>query len=1196
MGVNTKIGNMGSFTAKILFKADEAYVAEPSKQMFDFFGTTADSYKKGIIARIRNDIGEKSADMIINMLRSKSENGEDFRLVYPSKRADGSECIIQLDAYAGEKCDSGIIYNCICMDISEMVKAQESVKKLAEENTALMEDSPIGLGVYHIRGNSFELVYTNREYYAVHCGSREYWDSFKGKDAINRIVEEDRQFVFDEWKKTLDDPKGHVYNACYRCVGEDGKIHWIRLLARMSDAIHDGVRICYASYLNIDKEKQAEEKAAHYNKEIIDTINHLPMVSLLCVIKPGGIIKIESFSDDFCKMVGCTQENIWNLYTEDAYFPVHPDDREGLRLFFEKKAGNIDKWNSFDDNFTYRIITKSGIYKWVSVKFSVFNVGDKKYNYVVYTDIDDLKKQEQLHERQYISAQSYLDSISDTFIATMRVNLSQNKVEMINGTDPLIKNQGTPSYDDVFERVLLSLPRLKDREAFKKAFAKEHLLRGYDEGKNIVSTDYLVKSDDCRAMWVRCTMTITKKPGTSDIIAFSAVSDINRNKVIEMIMSNIITTQYDFISVIDANLNSIELISVNYQSTYADEVHGGDDYDAIMHAYIEKNVVPEERNACIEFMTLSNVIKNLESNGRCTASFNVNEAGINRNKRLDYAYIDRESRLITLIRTDYTQMQKQQLEQEDKLRSALNAARQASVAKSEFLSRMSHEIRTPMNAIIGLDTIALQEKGLSSSMEDHLKKIGISARFLLSLINDILDMSRIESGKMLLSNKEFDFRRLIDNINAILYAQCMENGIDYECVIKGYTEESYVGDELKLQQVILNILGNSVKFTPAGGKIHFMIEQISHDRERARLRFTMADTGKGIDEKFMPHIFDTFSQEDCSRTTTYGGTGLGLAICKNLINLMDGSIDVHSIKGMGTDFNVEVSLGLSDRTKNWNKSISSVNVCELKTLIVDDDVIVCRHTEIVLAQAGIKAEWVESGMSAVEKVTLRHAQKNDYNLILIDWKMPDMDGIETARRIRKIVGRDVTIVILTAYDWSEIELKAREAGVDSFIRKPVFVSSVLQAYDETMSKNINANGIVPSGYNFSGKKVLLVEDNLINLEIAESLLRMVGFSVDTAVNGIEAIRKYTDSKDNEYSAILMDIRMPLMDGLEASKVIRLVKKADAGTVPIIALSANAFEEDIHKSLSCGMNAHLTKPIEADKMYETLDRLIRDRKM
>jgi len=1174
-----------SFTCKVLVKEDDAFFVEPSRQMFDFFGTNEDSYANGFLTRIRTDIGDISADALSNVLFDKAAKGEDFRLLYPSMRADGSPCQMQLDAYYDGTTEEGSFFNVIEMDITELVEAKERAEKLAAENQALTEDAPVGQGIYHIKDNKFDLVYTNSEYYHVHHGSKEYWDSFKGRDAMERIVAEDRALLYEEWKTVLKNPD-HIYDAAYRCVGEDGEIHWVRLIARLSNIIIDGMYICYATYLDIDREKKNEELATSADKTLIDTINNLPSNSLLCRVMNNNRITIETYSDDFCNMVGCSQDNIREVYTEDAFYAVHPDDLDKILESLNKHVNDMTP-----TNIAYRIITRSGAYKWVNVSYIFFDVSDKRYLYAVFTDIDEMKKHEEQLNNQYETSQSYLESISDTYIATMRVNVTKGDIEYVSGSDSIHEIHDLSMYSDIYGVLMPQLPREEDRAEFIKRFSKTALLHSYSVGETRLSIDFLVKSKNGPALWERATVNLTQRPGSNDVIAFFAVSDIHEDKTIDTILNNILIKQYDFISSIDVDSNTITLVSINAQSASINEIHNSMDYDGLMHEYCDNHVIPEEKDACIKFMTLKNVVNALEKDDICSATFTVEEDGMLLNKKIDYGYIDRDSKLITLIRTDITDIHKQQMYQEEELRSALLSAQQASIAKSDFLSRMSHEIRTPMNAIIGLDTIALQEQGLSSAMEDHLKKIGISARFLLSLINDILDMSRIESGKMLLKNKEFDFKKLIDNISSILYSQCEENGIDYECVIKGYIEEKYVGDEVKIQQVLLNILGNSVKFTPIGGKIHFMIEQLSHDTENAKLRFTIADTGKGIDSEYLPHIFDTFSQEEGGSTTAYGGTGLGLAISKSLVELMNGSIQVHSIKAMGTDFTVEITLGLPESRKKWNKLLPTKSLKALDTLVVDDDIIVCQHTKIVLNEAGINAEWVESGTEAIAGVEKRHSEGRDYNLILIDWKMPDMDGIETAREIRKIVGPDVTILILTAYDWTTIEKKARDAGVDNFMRKPVFASSVIQAYNEVQSNHERISSKGKNYYDFEGHKVLLVEDNLINLEIAQTLLEMVGFTVDTAENGIDAIKAFTESKPGEYAAILMDIRMPMMDGLETTKTIRNIKKADSETIPIIAMSANAFDEDIKKSLDAGMNEHLSKPIEAEHLYEVLNHLI-----
>jgi CheY-like chemotaxis protein len=530
----------------------------------------------------------------------------------------------------------------------------------------------------------------------------------------------------------------------------------------------------------------------------------------------------------------------------------------------------------------------------------------------------------------------------------------------------------------------------------------------------------------------------------------------------------------------------------------------------------------------------------------------------------------------------------EQKKQQDLLESALLAAKQASSAKTEFLSRMSHEIMTPMNAIIGMSAIAAQSIGNDEEIADCISKIGISSRFLLSLINDILDMSRIESGKMLLKNENIPFEEFVNGINTICFAQAQARNIDYECTVAPDVEECYVGDAMKLQQVVMNVLSNAIKFTPEGGRVSMNISQRKRIKDNAELRFVINDTGCGISEKFIPHIFEPFAQENTSTTSNYGGTGLGLAISKNIVDMMNGQINVRSIVGVGTEFTVDVNLGITDEARHKYRERASYNFTELKALVVDDDVTVCEYTGIILKGMGVQFEWVDSGRKAIDKVTAKWKSKESFDLVLLDWKMPDMDGIETAREIRRIVGPDITIIIMTAYDWASIEHEAKLAGVNLLMSKPMFKSSLMSAFEKVFGdKKEGEHEDIVTNFDFTGKRVLLAEDHPLNVEVATKLLEHRGFAVEHAENGLRALEMFTTTPVGYYDAILMDIRMPQMDGLQAASNIRHCRKKDAKTVPIIAMTANAFEDDIEKSMAAGMNAHLAKPIEPDVLYSTL---------
>ncbi len=534
----------------------------------------------------------------------------------------------------------------------------------------------------------------------------------------------------------------------------------------------------------------------------------------------------------------------------------------------------------------------------------------------------------------------------------------------------------------------------------------------------------------------------------------------------------------------------------------------------------------------------------------------------------------------------------EQLEAQSKLLSeALLEAEQASKAKTAFLSSMSHEIRTPMNAIIGLDNIALNDPQTPEKTKEYLRKIGASADHLLYLINDILDMSRIESGRMILKNEEFSFPELLQAVNTMFSGQAADKGLDYQCRIIGEVDDYYIGDNMKLRQVLINILGNAVKFTPTGGSVSLQVERKAQFSGKSTLCFTISDTGIGISEAYLPHIFDAFSQEDSSATNRYGSSGLGLAITKRIVEMMNGDIRVESEKGKGTVFTVTVTLTDSDRKET--DDMDDIRPADMSVLIVDDDPIACEHARLVLEKAGIASEVAASGPEAIEMVQLRHARMEPYNLILVDWKMPEMDGVETTRRIRTIVGNESAIIILTAYRWDDVLEEAVQAGVDSFIPKPLFAAAVMEEFKSALKRKGGVAAQHARKADLAGRRVLLAEDVEVNAEIISMLLQSRSMEVDLAQNGRIAVEKFGGHESGYYDAILMDMRMPEMDGLEATRRIRAMDREDARRIPIIALTANAFDEDVQRSLQAGLNAHLSKPVQPEVLFETLESMIRD---
>lgn len=552
---------------------------------------------------------------------------------------------------------------------------------------------------------------------------------------------------------------------------------------------------------------------------------------------------------------------------------------------------------------------------------------------------------------------------------------------------------------------------------------------------------------------------------------------------------------------------------------------------------------------------------------------------------------DRDDHIVHAIGVGFSDIDedmRKSLTQQQALRDALDTAEQANRAKTAFLSNMSHEIRTPMNAIIGLNNIAMNDPTASDKVKEYLEKIGASARHLLGIINDILDMSRIESGRMVIKKEEFSFSKNLEQVNNMIGGQCRDKGIHYECRIIGKIDDYYIGDAMKLKQVMLNILGNAVKFTPEGGKVTFLIEEGHRFDDMATLHLTFKDTGIGMSKEYIPHIFEAFSQEDSSSTSKYGSTGLGMPITKSIVELMNGTIEVESEKGAGTTFTVTVTLEESGR-KDTLAADGDLNPHDMSVLVIDDDRIALEHAEVILGQIGISCETAESGWEGIDKVRLRHGRQEEYDLILVDWKMPELDGVETTHQIRQIVGNDTPIIILTSFNWDDVADEARAAGVDTFVAKPLFAGSVMDEFREAFRRKNEA--LAKKTADLKGRRILLAEDVQVNAEIMMMVLGMREMEVDHAENGQEAVNLFASHDAGYYSAILMDMRMPIMDGLEATKVIRAMEREDAKSIPIIALTANAFDEDVQHSLQAGLDAHLSKPVEPEILFGTLEKLI-----
>lgn len=607
-------------------------------------------------------------------------------------------------------------------------------------------------------------------------------------------------------------------------------------------------------------------------------------------------------------------------------------------------------------------------------------------------------------------------------------------------------------------------------------------------------------------------------------------------------------------------------------------------YSELLEGVTGKLVTEDYQQEFRRFTSLENLRTNLVKENRIELEYTIRSQE-NRWLRTIFQVTERmdgRPAKVTMYHADIDKLKSERLLQQQALKDAYHYAESANAAKTEFLSRMSHDIRTPMNAIVGMAAIAATHLHEPDRIQDCLAKINMSSRHLLALINEILDMSKIESGAIELQEEEFSLADLIDETLAIVMPVAQEHGHTLEVHVQDLHHERVFGDCLRLQQAFVNLFSNAIKYTPDGGSICMTaLERPSHSANYGEYEFSFEDNGIGMSEEFLQVLFEPFTRAEDSRLSKVTGTGLGMAITHNLIRMMDGEIRVDSELGKGTRFTVTIHLKFVSEDSSLPKMLTGLPI-----LLADDDEDACESTCILLREIGLDAEWCLSGEQAVALAVDRNRRGEDYFAILLDWKMPGMDGLETAIRIRDMVGAHIPILFLTAYDWSEIESQARSLGVTHFLTKPLFKSRLLRSFRELVEPEAHEPRMEPVDY-YENACVLLVEDNDLNAEIGEELLSMMGITTRRAVNGQEAVDRFLAESSGFFDLIFMDIQMPVMNGYEAATAIRSSGRPDAASIPIVAMTANAFTEDVKRSLEAGMNEHLTKPVDMDELRRVL---------
>lgn len=1050
---------------------------------------------------------------------------------------------------------------------------EKIIENIMKQRQDLLNEAIAGgmMGGYFEPGFPYYFINQRMLEYLGYANETEFVENIQGK-IINCMHPDDRERVNQEIYQKLD--LNDEYVVEYRIKKKDGTYICVHDTGRKITAENGKVAIVSVC-IDITEQRHAQE-------EVMNLYNNIPGAVFRC--RFDAEFTVIDANDGLFEFLGYTREE-FNAMGNRMSAVIYPDDLKIMADLLNEQLLTSDTIHNEN-----RLICKDGTIKWISIKAQLSVEGDgERCFYCVFVDITEEKRMQERVKDLYEEELAYFAELSSMGNSLQgRINVTQNRMEnYLTSSDVAVAHVGD-TYDQTIESLAAAAVDMLAGEDIRKTLSREKVIADYKSGKVNYHLEYLRRRNDGSTFWVSSNFKSYINPETDDLIVFFYTFDTTKQKLQEQLLKRIAELDYDIITDIDIIQGTHQMISFNSKPESA--ILEQDDFQKGIRELAERWMDDKAKDEYLKKLDFEYMREQLERHDSYSFVIEMrNKENIPQVKRFQVFYINKELGHVCMARTDVTDVVRKEQKQKQELAAALVAAEQANAAKTDFLSRMSHEIRTPMNAIIGMSTIAARSIGDDEQVQDCISKIGISSRFLLSLIKDILDMSRIESGKMLLKNEKIPIEEFLNGINSICYAQAAAKGVDYECIVDPTLDDYYMGDAMKLQQVLINILSNAIKFTCEGGKVSFSAAQRHKTKNDAVLRFIVNDTGVGMDESFLPHIFEPFVQESTGTTALYGGTGLGLAISKNIVDMMDGKITARSIRGIGSEFTVDVKLGITEEAKlRHNQKKIHYNFSHLKTLVVDDDVAVCESAVMTLEEIGIKAEWVDSGRKAIERVKQLWGSSKYYEMILIDWKMPEMDGIETARRIREIVGPDVTIIIMTAYDWIAIEHEAKLAGVNLLMSKPMFKSSLISAFSRVLGeKEEKETASVVQDFDFTGKRVLLVEDNIINTEVAVMLLEDKGLMVETAENGLRAMEKFSKSEAGYYDAILMDIRMPLMDGLTASVNIRHLSNQDAQTIPIIAMTANAFDDDIDKSKAAGMNAHLAKPIEPERLYQTL---------
>ena len=1048
------------------------------------------------------------------------------------------------------------------------------------------------------------------------------------KYITERVHPEDKQSLYDKLgiehlRKVFENRSEYTGN--YRVL-VDGKIHHYQYnLSRT-----EGLGFITCGFQNIDDiieehqeiEKAQREKEAAHQREMAESYE-----------------KLEAMHE----IIAASEMGTWNIYLLDGQAPRLEADELMLKLLgvadkkltpeeiYEVWFNNItpdavetvldcvDKMKKgMRDEITYlwkhpvlgeRYVRCGGTVKPVEGGFVL-----RGYHY----DVDEVVREQKKKDKALVDQIAIIDTLARNFKNVFVANLNSGMARVVR----LAEDYDVKAVTTVMEKEFPYEPVIKqwieenvyqnDKKKVEKAFSFENIRKVFSE-RNEFSGTYRSREGEKLHHYQ---FDFRKADDSGNVVAGFQVIDAiveeheqqaKRERELEDVrlrgerehaeVVNSLSTIYSTIFRADIDTRQYDILtSVPLMGEVA-KTSGN--FDDVKDQLLDSFIMPEFRDSMREFFDFNTLAERLKNVNTITTEYKAPTGQWMQSRFIvKRRAADGTAKEILYVARDMTKEKLHDIKQQEALAQALAAAQQANKAKTTFLNSMSHDIRTPMNAIVGFTALAQTHSDDQAQVQDYLSKISTSSTHLLSLINDILDMSRIESGTVKLDEKTVHLPDLLHDIRTMIQSLINSKNLNLFIDTQDVVHEDVMTDKLRLNQVLLNIVGNAIKFTQPGGDIMIrLIEKPCNLKQYTTYEFSVKDNGIGMSKEFVGHIFDTFSREYTSTVSGIQGTGLGMAITKNIVDMMGGDIRVESEEGKGSLFTVTLNMRIG------SEFVRNEPIPELlgaRALVVDDSMDTCRSVSKMLRDIQMRPDWTTSGKEAIVRAQDAAEMMDEYKVYIIDYLMPDMNGIETVRRIRKVISEEVPIIVLTAYDWADFEYEARQAGVTAFVSKPIFMSELRSVLTQPVIKegieNLEKEKEKKAAYDYSGKRVLLVEDNELNREIATAILEDIGMTVDCAEDGDIAVSTISNAPADQYDLIFMDIQMPKMDGYTATREIRTLPDNQKANIPIIAMTANAFEDDRRKSYEYGMNGHIIKPISIEEIAKVMDEIFAVKKV